>query len=53
MKVFPQSPIKDEQENDPKLQAAADYKIEWPETKDIDLLAPYVDNFLAWLQSKS
>ncbi len=53
MKVFPQSPIKDEQENDPKLQAAADYKIEWPEVKNIDLLMPHVDNFLTWLHNQS
>lgn len=55
MKVFPQSPIKDEQENDPKLQAAADYIIEWPEVKSerIDLLTPHVDNFLAWLHNQS
>lgn len=52
-KIFSESPIKDERENDPKLQAAADYKIEWPEVKTLDLLAPYVDNFLIWLQSKN
>ena len=52
-KIFSESPIKDERENDPKLQAAADYKIEWPEVKSIDLLMPYVDNFLTWLQSKN
>lgn len=55
MKVFPQSPIKDEQENDPKLREAADYKIEWPEVKSdkLDLLAPHVDNLLTWLQNQS
>lgn len=52
-KIFSESPIKDERENDPKLQVAADYKIEWPEVKSIDLLMPYVDNFLTWLQSKN
>lgn len=53
-RVFPQSPIKDEQENDPKLRELADYKIEWPEVNDknLDLLASYADNFLAWLNQK-
>lgn len=52
-RVFEESPIQDERDNDPKMRAAADYLIEWPEVKNIDLLTPYADNLLTWLiQSK-
>lgn len=48
-RVYSEPFIPDEIENDPKLQAAADYKIEWPEVKDIKELSCYADELLLFL----
>ena len=46
-RIFSESSIQDERDNDPKMRAAADYLIEWPEVEDISELSCYVDGFLA------
>ena len=49
-RVFSESPIQDERDNDPKMRAAADYLIEWPEVDDVSELGPYADKLLAFLE---
>lgn len=51
-RVFAESPILDERENDPKLKAAANYCIEWPEVgaEDVNKLSCYVDDMMAKFQ---
>ena len=49
-RIFSESPIQDERDNDPKMRAAADYLIEWPEVDDVSELGPYADKLLAFLE---
>lgn len=58
-KIFIEPPNDDERENDPRLQAKSDFKIEWPtvlrEDGSIDkqALTPYVTEFISFLQRQN
>lgn len=47
VKVYTESPIADERLNDPILEKAADYRIDWPEVNDISELSCYADATVA------
>lgn len=51
VKRFLSAPNLHEADNDPKLQAAADYKIEWPETS-VENLDVFIDDFVNYLKFK-
>ena len=46
IREFIQPPNKEEAENDPKIKARADWRIEWPTLPDLNGLEKYVDEFL-------
>lgn len=56
---FQEAPNRDEAENDPKVKAKADYRVEWPTILNPDgsvnaeLLQPYVTDFIKFLDRKN
>lgn len=58
-KKFQDAPNRDEAENDPKVKAKANYRVEWPTILNTDgsvnaeLLQPYVTNFIKFLDGKN